>query len=279
MNFKKLKKTIFINKIFSQDFSLDQFEKSFSECKNIIKDERNTIKGLSIQEIDTVTKSFKIPNSFQGFIYKFFRKSKARRSYENSLLLNREGIPTPEPLGYIEVFSRFRLRQSYFISRKLEYDFTLGHVIDKKTEDYRNILNRFIYFTYKMHKKNLMHLDYCVGNICVMKTTKGYDFYLVDLNRFRKGKVNSKKGVENLARISKDHEVIKILADEYSKRVALSFNEIHKLLLKSVKTDTKRLKLKKFIKNFGKEFANISASIYDWDYYSNQPYTLNSKNL
>ena len=111
-------------------------------------------------------------------IYKFFRKTKAKRSYEYSLLLNQKGIKTPEPLCYIEVFDRFRLRQSYYISREINYDFTLEIATQKKVEDYKDILKSFIDFTYKLHRKNIMHLDYVVGNICVKRTDVDYDFFL-----------------------------------------------------------------------------------------------------
>ena len=215
-NIKNTKNFFYNEKIFPDSFSLEEFEKAFSDSRNILRDDRNVIKRLYIGETETIIKSFKTPNFIQGIIYKFFRKSKARRSYENSLLLNQRGIHTPEPLGYIEVFSRFRLQQSYFISRKLEYDFTLDYATSRESEDYQNILKKFIHFTHELHKKNIMHLDYCVTNICIKKIIDGYEFYLVDLNRLREGTVSIKNGIKNLARISKDPKIIEILSNEYA---------------------------------------------------------------
>ena len=187
MKIEKSKNSHFIKEILQDDFSLEGFEREFTQNQNIIKDDRNIIKILRIGEIETVTKLFKTPNFIQGIIYKFFRKSKARRSYEYSIFLNQKGIKVPEPLGYIEVYDRFRLRQSYYVSRKIDFDFTLDLATKKKVEDYRSILKSFTDFTYKVHKNNIMHLDYSTGNICIKKNEKGYDFFLVDLNRLYKG--------------------------------------------------------------------------------------------
>ncbi len=279
MNIEKSKNIHFRKEIFPKDFSLEGFERKFTQNQNIIKDDRNIIKILRFGEIETVTKSFKTPNFIHGVIYKFFRKSKARRSYEHSLLLNQKGIKTPEPLGYIEVYDRFRLRQSYFISQKIDYDFTLDLATKRKLVDYRSIISSFIDFTWEVHKKNIMHLDYCVGNVCIKKTEKGYDFVLVDLNRLYKGNVSSKAGLENLNRISKDPEIIKILAEEYANRASISFSNSHKYLITSVNRDLYRLQLKRFIKHIFRNDTKIASLDYVWDHHSNQPHAINNRKL
>ena len=279
MNKNELKIELRSEEIFPNGFSLEDFEKFFEENQNIIKNNRNIIKKLRFGEIETVTKSFKTPNFIQGMIYKFFRKTKAKRSFEHSLLLNQKGVKTPEPLCYIEVFDRFRLRQSYFISRQINYDFTLDLVTQKEVENHKDILKSFIDFTYNLHKKNIMHLDYVVGNICVKKIDKGYDFFLVDLNRLYKGIVSSKTGVKNLKRISKDPEIIKILAEEYANKSSGSFSDFTNYLMRSVNRNLKRSKLKRFIKNIFAKDLRVPRSSYAWDYHSNQPHVLNNKKL
>ncbi|QRE24688.1 Kdo domain containing protein, partial [Flavobacterium psychrophilum] len=54
-------------------------------------------------------KSFKIPFFFNGIVYKFFRKSKAERSYNYAKILSEKGIGTPNPIGFYENKSAFRL--------------------------------------------------------------------------------------------------------------------------------------------------------------------------
>ena len=279
MKKNELKIELRSEEMFPNGFCLKDFEKFFEENQNIIKNNRNTIKRLRFGEIETVTKSFKKPNFIQGMIYKFIRKTKAKRSFEHSLLLNQKGIKTPEPLCYIEVFDRFRLLQSYYISRQINYDFTLEFAAHKEAEDYKDILKSFIGFTYNLHKKNIMHLDYVVGNICVKKIDKGYDFFLVDLNRLYKGNVNSKIGVKNLKRVSRDPEIIKILAEEYAKKSSSSISDFTYYLMKSVNQNLQRSKLKRFIKNIFARDLRIPRSSYAWDYYSNQPHVLNNNKL
>ena len=260
-------------------FSLEGFEKDFNDNQNFLKNDRNVVKILSFGEIETVIKSFKNPNFIQGVIYKFFRKSKARRSYENSLHLNQKGIKTPDPIGYIEVFDFFRLRQSYFISRKLDFDFALNFATEKQSEDYKDILKSFINFTYDLHKKNIMHLDYVVGNVCIKKTFQGYDFYLVDLNRLYIGVISPKKGVKNLASLSYDSEINKILVEEYTKKLSSSFSNAYSYLMKSVEQKLNRSNLKRSIKAFFGIPPKGLLSHYEWDFYHNQPVVLNNKKL
>ena len=269
----------FVKEIFPNGFALRDFEEDFFQNQNILNDDRNIIKVMKLREVETVVKSFKTPNLFQGIIYKFFRKSKAKRSFENSKLLKGRGVNVPEPLGYIEVFDSFRLKQSYFISSRLEYDFTLDFATEKKSEDYRRILESFIHFTHDLHEKNILHLDYGVGNICIKKHKEEYKFFLVDLNRLRDGVVSSERGFKNLAHISKDPEINKILSDEYSKRITGNFQYDHNDLNKFVKYELRKVQLRRLVKDFFADFTRIPNSSYAWDYHSNQPHTLKNKNL
>jgi len=269
----------FVKEIFPNGFALRDFEEDFFQNQNILNDDRNIIKVMKLGEAEMVVKSFKTPNLFQAIIYKFFRKSKAKRSFENSKLLKGRGVNVPEPLGYIEVFDSFRLKQSYFISSRLEYDFTLDFATEKKSEDYRRILESFIHFTHDLHKKNILHLDYGVGNICIKKHKEEYKFFLVDLNRLRDGVVSSERGFKNLAHISKDPEINKILSDEYSKRITGNFQYDHNDLNKFVNYELRKVQLRRLVKDFFTDFTRIPNSSYAWDYHSNQPHTLKNKNL
>ena len=279
MNIYRSEKFHFANEIFPQGFILKDFEEDFIQSKNILKDDRNVIKIINLEEVELIVKSFKTPNSLQAVIYKFFRRSKAKRSFENSVLLKSRGVKVPEPIGYIEVYDRFRLRQSYFISSKLDFDFSLNALTEKKIEGYKDILSKFIHYTYELHKKNIMHLDYGGENICIKKTTSGYDFYLVDLNRLKDGTVSEKKGVKNLSQISNDPEIVKIIADVYATKISYSSVKTHKELKKFVSQFRQRLKLKKSLKSTLANISQIPSSSYKWDHHSNQPHTLKNKKL
>ncbi|MEG0983822.1 MAG: Kdo domain containing protein, partial [Algoriella sp.] len=62
----------------------------------IAKGTRNSIKKTTLESGKIATiKSFKIPNIINKFVYRFFRKSKAQRSYEYAENLINSGFKTP----------------------------------------------------------------------------------------------------------------------------------------------------------------------------------------
>ena len=102
---------------------------------------------------------------------------------------------------------------------------------------------------------------------------------MVDLNRLRDGVVSSERGFKNLAHISKDPEINKILSDEYSKRITGNFQYDHNDLNKFVNYELRKVQLRREVKDFFTDFTRIPNSSYAWDYHSNQPHTLKNKNL
>jgi hypothetical protein len=83
-----------------EDFlvNIDSF---FNQNKTTIHKARNELKIIPYNGIETVVKSFKVPNIIRRIIYTFFKDSKAKKSYEYSLKI---GDFTPEPIGYIEFY-------------------------------------------------------------------------------------------------------------------------------------------------------------------------------
>ena len=95
--------------------------------------------------------------------------------------------------------------------------------------------------------------------IFALKKEDGYDFFLVDLNRLYKGVVNSKTGVKNLRRISRDPEIIKILAEEYANKSSNSLSDFNNYLMRAVDRNFQRSKFKRFYKKyFCKRFKSSS---------------------
>ena len=64
--------------------------------------DRNVIKTMTIDGVLVNVKSFRIPNLINKFVYRFFRKSKAQRSFEYAQYLENHDFGTPKPLGYFE---------------------------------------------------------------------------------------------------------------------------------------------------------------------------------
>ena len=74
---------------------------------------RNVIKILTIDVQRYNIKEFKVPNLVNKIVYRFFRKSKAERSFLYGQRLLDLGILTPSPEAYIEYKSLFIFGKSY----------------------------------------------------------------------------------------------------------------------------------------------------------------------
>lgn len=196
----------------------------------LVDGERNKIKLFEIEGTTINIKSFKIPNFMNSIIYKYFRESKANRSFLNANILIDNNIGTPEPVAYFEEVSIFGLERSFYLCRHLDADFMFRDLVEN--EDYpdsENILRQFIRFSFNMHEKGIEFLDHSPGNTLIKKRSDGnYDFFLVDLNRmsFHK-KMNFDSRMKNLSRLVTKKEMISIMSDEYAILYEKSFQEVY----------------------------------------------------
>lgn len=228
------KENLFISADYdSIKLTVDEFEQLFSDSDQVIQRGRNTIKQLELDGTQVVVKKFKVPNTIRGFIYKYLQKSKARRSFEYAEKLLAKDISTPKPIAYLEVFSKWKLRQSYLITEKLNYDYDIDDVVKDKTDDTQRLLSEFVAHTYKMHQCGVQHLDYGAGNILITKSDSGYVFSVVDINRMRFGVVTPEAGIKNFNRISKEPDVFEFITEAYSSLSGIEVERARELLLKA----------------------------------------------
>jgi len=229
---------------------VNDFNRSGTELGN---QKRNTIKLFNIGKSKINIKSFKSPNFINSLIYDTFRKSKAQRSYEYANKLINLDVLTPLPIAYIQNSSFLRLKQSYYISEHLDYDFTFREISrDLSFDDSVNALKAFTRFTYNLHEKGINFLDHSPGNTLIKKDRNSYDFYLVDLNRMEFKQMTLLDRMKNFSRLSHSKEVVKIMSYEYAKCIGKSDNYIYDLMWKEImifrnKVNRKR-KLKSILK-------------------------------
>ena len=229
---------------------VNDFDRSGIELGN---QKRNTIKLFNIGKRKINIKSFKSPNFINSLIYDTFRKSKAQRSYEYANKLINLGVLTPLPIAYIQNSSFIRLKQSYYISEHLDYDFTFREISrDLSFDDSVNALKAFTRFTYNLHEKGINFLDHSPGNTLIKKYRSGYDFYLVDLNRMEFKQMTLLDRMKNFSRLSHSEDVVKIMSCEYANCIGKSDNYIYDLMWKEImifrsKVNRKR-KLKSILK-------------------------------
>jgi len=205
----------------------------------VIYDKRNIIKVTEYHNMKYVIKSFKIPHFINKVVYNFFRDSKAKRSYENSIKLMRLNINTPKPIGYIEFNSIFLFKESFYVSEFFDYDYEIRAVLsDDKFDNRKEILKKFVEFTYELHNKGVYHIDYSPGNILVKKINNEYQFYIIDVNRmkFLEFDVDLRmKSMSKLTVIEEDNDFIVNYYSEISKLDIKKLTSQFKIHLESEK--------------------------------------------
>ncbi|REG87229.1 lipopolysaccharide kinase InaA family protein [Winogradskyella sediminis] len=197
--------------------SIDSFD---SHGEMIGNGYRNVIKIVTIGGERYNIKEFKVPNMVNKIVYRFFRKSKAERSFLYATRLLNAGILTPAPEAFVEYKSAFTFGSSYYISKQLKYDFTIRKLIDEpECDDYDTILRQFTQFTYRLHESGIHFLDHSPGNTLIIKNGDNYKFYLVDLNRMAFKTLSYDERLANFARLSPKDYMLDIISDEYAKLI------------------------------------------------------------
>lgn len=189
----------------------------------IAKGTRNSIKKVKLDNDQIATiKSFKIPNIVNKFVYRFFRRSKAQRSFEYAEKLINLGFKTPYPIAFVENKATFSFLESYYFCELVNADFTYRELVDNvNCPDRIEILKQFTKFTYDLHEAGIEFLDHSPGNTLIKKVNdKQYDFYLVDLNRMNfHNNMSFDIRMKNFARLSPFHDMIEIMGNEYAKLI------------------------------------------------------------
>jgi len=236
-----------LNQQLKSDFSdfLLNIKNYFIDNSQTIHKARNELKVIECNGVETIVKSFKIPNPINQVVYSFFRDSKAKRSYEHSLIIEKFA---PKAIGYIEFYSGICLKESYFISEKYNYDFTIREpLFQQDFEDRDEIFRAFARFTLELHNHNIFHFDYSPGNILIKKEDGIYNFKIVDINRMKFFKLSQKDRAVNFSKLWADGETLKIIGDEYKKHHKCD-EDFVKQLIEFTVADKKTKSMKKNIK-------------------------------
>lgn len=211
--------------------------------------DRNSLKLFKLDVLTLNIKSFKIPNIVNQIAYRFFRKSKAQRSYEYANKLLELKIGTPQPIAYYEFKSLFVFKKSYYVSEHLDCDMTYRELTkDFNIPNYEAILRAFTRFTYSLHQKNIHFLDHSPGNTLIKKIGDMYHFYLVDLNRMRFGPMDFETRIKNFSRLTTHKSMVEVMSDEYAKCSGEEYQKIFDLMWQETEAFQEKFKRKKRIK-------------------------------
>lgn len=180
---------------------------------------RNTIKAFEVKGEQLAVKRFRRPNLLRAVIYTFFRRSKARRSYEHAVRLRALGIDSPEPIAWSEYRRHGLLSDSYYVSRRSDYA-----PLSQTTEHFPAagtlpVLEAFARFAVRLHEKGVEHRDFNHGNILWTRTAGStYRFQLIDINRmhFEERSLSSRACMINLRRLSCPAVAFLYILDRYA---------------------------------------------------------------
>lgn len=234
------------------DNEFENITRHFAQQGTLIaSNTRNVVKYFNINGTKINIKSFKVPNPVNRIVYRYLRKSKARRSFENARFLLSKGLLTPEPLTYLEYHDGLGLTSSYYICRQLDDIVELRKVIDDKNfADRKMILKKYTAYFFRMHELGIEFLDNSPGNSLIQKNATEYDLYLVDLNRMNfKKSLGIKQRMNNFSRLTTDREILEIIAEEY----AVLSGQPSSLLLNLITAAAEKFRQKKLRKKYFKK--------------------------
>lgn len=192
--------------------------------------QRNKIKLFEWDDKTINIKSFKIPNLINKIAYRYFRKSKARRSFEYATTLLEKGIGTPQPIAYLENYNWLGLTSSFYVSEHLVTELTFRELVEiPEYPENEIILRQFTQFCFDLHEKGIEFLDHSPGNTLIKKVgDQKYAFYLVDLNRMNfHTTMDFDMRMKNLSRLTPKKEMIAIMSEEYAKFYPQSKEIVH----------------------------------------------------
>jgi len=212
--------------------------------------DRNSLKLFKLEDKLLNVKSFRVPNLVNQIGYRFFRKSKAQRSFEYANRLQSLDVKTPQPVAYYEYKSIFLFKKSYYISEQLNCDLTYRELTtDLDYPNHEAILRAFTRFTFSLHEKQVKFLDHSPGNTLIKKVGNDYEFYLVDLNRMEFKPMNFEERIKNFAKLTINKSLIAVMSDEYAKCYNKPYQEVFNLMWHNTEEFQRRYWRRQRIKN------------------------------
>lgn len=225
----------------------------FEKEGQIIYRGRNLIKIMDLNDLEINVKSFKRPHILNRFIYAWFRKSKAERSYRNALRLLGMGIGTPEPIAYLVYKNAKGVNRSYYISIQQPCDYVLLDLLRQRPPDFEELFRAYVRFVYEFHRKGVFFIDLSTGNTLIGREKTGkHHFYLVDLNRiiFKSRPLTPFEGIRNFCRIDLDERDLDFVIREYAFITQVPEEDLRRVLFRYKRRETMRRRTKRRLKVF-----------------------------
>lgn len=248
-----MKKEIYINPAFKHlSAAINSISENFENKGELTHTGRNQVRVIDVNGFKMVAKYFKRITIANRYIYATIRKSKAQRSFENSVYLLSRGINTPEPIAYINLYKFGMLYKCYYISVYTDFK-PLTDIFEQTIPDSEDALKAFAKFTFKIHRSGVAHNDYTVNNILYTQENGKYKFSLIDNNRMTFRKYSYTRGIKDLERLKIPVDKMGIIAAEYAKQANVNdLRTLNAMVFYRI-TYIVELNIKKWIKKVGQK--------------------------
>lgn len=184
----------------------------------LIHDGRNKLREIEFEGRLFVVKAFRRPLFINRLVYGIVRPSKAKRAYDNALLLRHIGVGTPQPVGYLNLRSGLLFDQSYLVTLASTCTHRYDELFERTFPYTADVMRAIARTTATLHAHGLAHLDYGRGNILFRRQESGHiDIELVDLNRMARGPLSLDASCRNMERLPCTPEMHRAFADEYAR--------------------------------------------------------------
>ena len=210
---------------------------SFDRSGETLHEGRNTIKAFEADGNKLAVKRFQRPDPLRAVIYTFFRRSKARRSYEHAERLRALGIDSPEPVAWSEYRRHGLLCDSYYVCRRSDYAPLSQATTRFPAPDTLPVLEAFARFAAELHAKGIEHEDFNHGNILWQRdpATDRFRFQLIDINRMRFSAraLRPRRCMINLRRLACPAAAFLFILDRYAEARGWNGNTIRTMAVSS----------------------------------------------
>lgn len=160
-------------------------------------------------------KAFGVPGLIKGLIYGNFRRSKARRAWENAHRLIFLGFDTPDPVCMVECRGTSRLDRSYYVCVAYHGWSTLRLVHQRS--DYDSIAADLAAFILRLNRAGVWVKDFSPGNVLWRRDDEGKShFALVDINRMEFGPMTFGRQMSHFSTIVDTPQATETLARHYA---------------------------------------------------------------
>lgn len=204
----------------------------FASGGKFIYEGRNELKEFTWKGREVVVKSYRVPHLLNRIVYRFFRASKAERSYRYADMLRRVGVGSPEPIGFYTTGSWFLLGHSYYACAKSVCPYTYRDFAQRSFARQDEILRAIARTTATLHEHGFLHKDYSAGNILFDESGDEIKVEIIDLNRMRFTEVSMEEGCKNFERLPGTKDMFRVLAEEYAQARGFDAGECLRLIEK-----------------------------------------------